>query len=109
MDFEDFASFFHLKSDSEMTSVSGWVMEQFGRVPENGERAFRAAISTCWSQRSTITASRKSSSHRKKTGAGAGGTGINPGGKVRCEYARGGLFRKKTTGNAGGSKSFSYA
>ena len=38
MDFEDFASFFHLKSDSEMTSVSGWVMEQFGRVPENGER-----------------------------------------------------------------------
>ena len=21
-----------------MTSVSGWVMEQFGRVPENGER-----------------------------------------------------------------------
>ena len=24
--------------DSEMVSVSGWVMEQFGRVPENGER-----------------------------------------------------------------------
>ena len=37
MDFEDFASFFHLKSDSEMTSVSGWVMEQFGRVPEAGD------------------------------------------------------------------------
>ena len=38
MDFEDFANFFHLKSESEMTSVSGWVMEQFGRVPESGER-----------------------------------------------------------------------
>ena len=37
MDFDDFAAFFHLKSDSEMVSVSGWVMEQFGRVPENGE------------------------------------------------------------------------
>ena len=38
MDFEDFAKFFQLKSESEMTSVSGWVMEQFGRVPESGER-----------------------------------------------------------------------
>lgn len=37
MDFEDFSTYFHLKSDSEMVSVSGWVMEQFGRVPENGD------------------------------------------------------------------------
>ena len=34
MDFDDFAEFFQLKTDSEMVSVSGWVMEQFGRVPE---------------------------------------------------------------------------
>ncbi len=38
MDFEDFAAFFGLKEESEMVSVSGWVMEQFGRVPENGDR-----------------------------------------------------------------------
>lgn len=38
MDFDEFAAYFQLKTDSEMTSVSGWVMEQFGRVPENGER-----------------------------------------------------------------------
>lgn len=37
MDFEDFSTYFHLKSDSEMVSVSGWIMEQFGRVPENGD------------------------------------------------------------------------
>ena len=37
MDFEDFAEFFQLKTDSEMVSVSGWVMEQFGRVPETGD------------------------------------------------------------------------
>ena len=37
MDFDDFAAFFHLKTDSEMVSVSGWVMEQFGRVPEAGD------------------------------------------------------------------------
>ena len=37
MDFDDFAEFFHLKTDSEMVSVSGWVMEQFGRVPEAGD------------------------------------------------------------------------
>ena len=36
-DFDDFAAFFHLKTDSEMVSVSGWVMEQFGRVPEAGD------------------------------------------------------------------------
>ena len=38
MDFDEFAAYFQLKTDSEMTSVSGWVMAQFGRVPESGER-----------------------------------------------------------------------
>ena len=38
MDFDEFAAYLQLKADSEMTSVSGWVMEQFGRVPESGER-----------------------------------------------------------------------
>ena len=37
MDFDDFAAYFQLKTDSEMVSVSGWVMEQFGRVPEAGD------------------------------------------------------------------------
>ena len=37
MDFDDFTEFFQLKTDSEMVSVSGWVMEQFGRVPEAGD------------------------------------------------------------------------
>ena len=37
MDFDDFAEFFRLKTDSEMVSVSGWVMEQFGRVPAAGD------------------------------------------------------------------------
>ena len=37
MDLADFAAYFHLKTDSEMVSVSGWVMEQFGRVPETGD------------------------------------------------------------------------
>ena len=38
MDFDDFADFFHLKTDSEMVSVSGWVMERCGGVPESGDR-----------------------------------------------------------------------
>ena len=37
MSFDDFADYFGLKSDSDMASVSGWVMEQFGRVPEAGD------------------------------------------------------------------------
>ena len=37
MDLEDFAAYFHVKTGSEMVSVSGWVMEQFGRVPEGGD------------------------------------------------------------------------
>ena len=38
MDFDDFADFFCLKTDSEMVSVSGWVMERCGGVPESGDR-----------------------------------------------------------------------
>lgn len=38
MDFDDFAEFFHLNEGTEMTSVSGWVMEQCDRVPEVGDR-----------------------------------------------------------------------
>ncbi len=38
MDFEEFADYFKLDEESEMVSVSGWVMEQFGRVPEQGDR-----------------------------------------------------------------------
>ena len=38
MNFDDFADFFHLKTDSEMVSVSGWVMERCGGVPESGDR-----------------------------------------------------------------------
>ena len=38
MDFDDFAEFFHLNEETEMTSVSGWVMEQCDRVPEVGDR-----------------------------------------------------------------------
>lgn len=37
MDFEEFAEYFKLKEESEMVSVSGWVMERFGRVPELGD------------------------------------------------------------------------
>ncbi|MBC5659095.1 HlyC/CorC family transporter [Anaerosacchariphilus sp. NSJ-68] len=37
MDFEEFAEYFHLDEESEMVSVSGWVMEQFGRVPDQGD------------------------------------------------------------------------
>lgn len=38
MDFDDFAEFFHLGVETEMSSVSGWVMEKFDRVPEVGDR-----------------------------------------------------------------------
>ena len=38
MDFEEFADYFKLNDESEMVSVSGWVMEQFGRVPEQGDQ-----------------------------------------------------------------------
>ena len=38
MDFDDFAEFFHMSVETEMSSVSGWVMEKFDRVPEVGDR-----------------------------------------------------------------------
>ena len=38
MDFDDFAEFFHLSDETEMTSVSGWVMEKCDRVPDVGDR-----------------------------------------------------------------------
>ena len=38
MGFDEFAAFFHLKTDSEMVSVSGWVMERCGGVPESSDR-----------------------------------------------------------------------
>ena len=38
MDFDDFAEFFHLSVETKMSSVSGWVMEKFDRVPEVGDR-----------------------------------------------------------------------
>ena len=38
MDFDEFAEYFKLNDESEMVSVSGWVMEQFGRVPEQGDQ-----------------------------------------------------------------------
>ena len=37
MELDDLAAYFRLKTDSEMVSVSGWVMEQFGRVPAAGD------------------------------------------------------------------------
>ena len=37
MDLEDFQAQFLLAKGSEMVSVGGWVMEQFGRVPEAGD------------------------------------------------------------------------
>ena len=37
MDLEDFQAQFPLAKGSEMVSVGGWVMKQFGRVPEAGD------------------------------------------------------------------------
>lgn len=34
---DDFARFFQLKLDSEVASVSGWVMEQLGTIPTEGD------------------------------------------------------------------------
>ena len=41
MDLADFQAQFPLAKGSEMVSVGGWVMEQFGRVPEAGDRFLR--------------------------------------------------------------------
>lgn len=37
MDFEDFAQYFQLNKQSERVSVSGWVMEECGKVPVPGD------------------------------------------------------------------------
>jgi len=37
VNFEDFCDFFEIDSDSESISLSGWVMEQLGRIPENND------------------------------------------------------------------------
>ena len=41
MDLADFRAQFPLARDSEMVSVGGWVMEEFGRVPETGDHFTR--------------------------------------------------------------------
>lgn len=37
MDIEEFCHFFEIETDSETTSLNGWVMQQLGRVPEQGD------------------------------------------------------------------------
>ncbi len=37
VDFEDFCDFFHIADDTEMVSLSGWVAEQLGKVPEKDD------------------------------------------------------------------------
>jgi len=37
VNFEDFCDFFEIDSDSESISLSGWVMEQLGRIPEKND------------------------------------------------------------------------
>ena len=37
-DFEQMRRYFQLDSDCDCTSVSGWVMEQLGRIPHEGDR-----------------------------------------------------------------------
>ena len=35
--FEDFEEFFDIKAETEMVSVSGWISEMLGKIPEIGE------------------------------------------------------------------------
>lgn len=37
VDFEDFCKFFGISDDTEMVSLSGWLAEQLGTVPEKGD------------------------------------------------------------------------
>ncbi len=37
MNLEDFCQFFEVEIESEVMSVSGWIMEQLGRIPEAGD------------------------------------------------------------------------
>ena len=36
--FNDFCEFFDIDTDSECNSLGGWVVEQFGKIPESGEQ-----------------------------------------------------------------------
>lgn len=38
MDFDDFCDFFGIECEAESTSVGGWVTEQLGKIPEDGDR-----------------------------------------------------------------------
>ncbi len=44
-DLEDFLSFFQLPGETEATSLHGWVSEQLGRIPREGERFQYASVS----------------------------------------------------------------
>ena len=37
-DLDELEEFFHIKCQSDCTSISGWVMEQLGRIPREGDR-----------------------------------------------------------------------
>ena len=37
MDLDDFCEYFEIETESESTSLSGWIMEQMEEIPEGGE------------------------------------------------------------------------
>ena len=37
MDLDDFCEYFEIETESESTSLSGWIMEQMEKIPEGGE------------------------------------------------------------------------
>ncbi|MGN0179888.1 MAG: HlyC/CorC family transporter [Monoglobaceae bacterium] len=37
MDFDDFCEYFDIETESDSTSLSGWIMEQMEKIPESGE------------------------------------------------------------------------
>lgn len=37
MDFDDFCEYFDIETESDSTSLSGWIMEQMEKIPEPGE------------------------------------------------------------------------
>ncbi|MBQ7129320.1 MAG: HlyC/CorC family transporter, partial [Clostridia bacterium] len=38
LDFEEFCEFFKIKTETEMNSVGGFVMERLSKVPEKGDK-----------------------------------------------------------------------
>lgn len=44
VDFEDFCEFFHIADNTEMVSLSGWIAEQLGKVPEKNDSFTYGAI-----------------------------------------------------------------